>query len=88
MSVRDQLIQWWPVVDVGKIALTDADVLVVRVIDEAAFNDELEATVKAAFPGRLVLYAVGKDCLDFATRPRVQMRPEDLVQPKRVTTMD
>jgi hypothetical protein len=85
--IRDRLVEWWPLVDVGKLRLTDGDVLLVRIVDSKLTHD-LETAIDTAFPGRPILYIIGKDNLDFGVRPRVEMRAEDLVQPKRTTTMD
>lgn len=89
MSVRDLLIRWWPLVDVGKLRLSEGDMLVVRIIKNASevSTDEMKAAFAEAFPGKPVIW-ITRDDADFAVRPRVEMRAEDLVQPVRKTTME
>jgi hypothetical protein len=87
--IRDKLIEFWPLVDVGKLNLGAGDVLVVRVINNAseASTEQMKAAFARAFPGQPVIWTT-RDGPDFVVRPRVEMRAEDLVQPKRATTMD
>jgi hypothetical protein len=86
---RAKLVEFWPLVDVGRIGLKPGDSVILRA--PAALSAETRSRLReawqAAFPEVKVIVANGP--LEFIIhQPAPEMRAEDLVQPVRPTTMD
>jgi hypothetical protein len=89
---RAALVKFWPLVDIGKLALRPGDTVVIKskALDES--NDLLREFVHRfaeAFPGVTPLVLTNADRLDFVVRRAMpDMRAEDLIQPERKGTME
>jgi hypothetical protein len=86
---RAQLVEFWPLADVGRIGLKPGDTVIIRATAAlpAETRGRLREAWQAAFPGVKVIVANGP--LEFVVwQPMPELRAEDLVQPVRPTTMD
>ena len=89
---RAAMVEFWPLVDIGRLSLNDGDAVVLSVLDRNLLagpaRQRLRETIERALPGVRILVAdAGK--LDFIVhRAMPEMRPEDLVQPERQGNME
>jgi len=86
---RAALVEWWPLVDVGRLELRPGDTVVLRSATPLPVETRarLRAAWEQAFPDMKVIVTNG--ALDFIVwQPSREMRAEDLVQPPRRSTME
>jgi hypothetical protein len=88
---RDQLVEWWPLVDVTRLRIREGDLVIVRIAEgrqlTAAQVERIADALHDAYP--LCPALVVDNGIDFVLRRAMpDMRAEDLIQPKRTTTME
>ena len=86
---RAALVEWWPLVDVGRMELNPDDTVILRSAQplSAEARSRIRAAWEQAFPAQKIIITNGP--LEFMVwRPMPEMRAEDLVQPVRRSTME
>jgi hypothetical protein len=86
---RAALVEYWPLVDVGKLALKPGDTVILRTLKPitAEQAQRIRESFTQHFPD-MAGVVVSADIDFIVKRPMPDMRAEDLVQPVRRTTME
>jgi hypothetical protein len=89
---RNQLVEYWPLVDIGKLDLKPGDVVVFRsdwLCEDSSHRFQFFQRWRVAFPLVTCVAISRSDEPDFVIqRAMPEMRAEDLVQPERKGTME
>lgn len=86
---RASLVEWWPLVDVGRLEVRPGDTVILRA--PASLSAEARGRLRMAWEKAMpqVNAIVTDGTLDFIVKPHMrEMRAEDLDQPVRKGTME